>query len=158
MPDPPSRPRRSDLTFLIGAAIGVIIGGLVIAAAILAVTSRGSAPSIKRPLPFGLASAIHKDVRSGGPINIAGLSGDTGFWVAVEHHQLVALVVKQPKPHACTLRWRGSKNTFTCDDTPVKSEQMARYRSFTSRSGPTKGSLMVELRKILPAPEPISAG
>ena len=104
------------------------------------------------PQPFGLASYIHENVREGGPINIAGLSGDDGFWVAIEDHQLVALLVKQPAPGACTLRWRGSKDTFTCDDKPVSSTNMARYRSFVQRSGPNKGAYMVALRDVRPAP------
>jgi hypothetical protein len=151
---PPTRPsqRRGDIKLLLGAGISVLLAGVVIAAAILAVTSGGGTPNIKRPLPFGLESAIHDNVRQGGPINIAGLSGDDGFWVAIEDHRLVALLVKQPKPNACTLRWRGSKDTFTCDDKPVSSRTMARYRSFTSRRGATKGSLMVALRDIEPAP------
>ena len=92
-------------------------------------------------------------------VNIAGLSGDDGFWVAIEDHQLVALLVKQPKPQRCTLRWRGSKNTFTCDDKPVASRNMARFRSFTKHRGPLKGSYMVALRDIEPAPNgPPGAG
>lgn len=151
---PPTLPsqRRGDAKLLLGAGIAVLLGGLVIAAAILAITARGTAPNIKVPLPFGLESDIYDRVRQGGPVNIAGLSGDDGFWVAIEDHGLVALLVKQPRPHRCTLRWRGSKNTFTCDDRPVSSRNMARYRSFTSHHGATKGSLMVALRDIEPAP------
>jgi hypothetical protein len=158
---PASRPqqRRSDIKLLLGATVGVLLGGVVIAAAILAITARGKAPDIRVPQPFGLASSIHDNVRQGGPINIAGLSGDDGFWVAVEHHQLVALLVKQPKPRACTLRWRGSKHTFTCDDRPVSSRNLARYRSFVQRTGANKGAYMVALRDVLPAPDgPPSAG
>jgi len=139
---------------VLGAAIGVLLGGVVIAAAILAITSRGTGPNIKHPIAFGLASAVKDEVHQGGPINIAGPSGDNGFWVAIEDHHLVALLVKQPKPHACTLRWRGSKNTFTCDGRPVKSTEMARYRSFTAPSGPSKGLFMVALRDVQPAPKP----
>ena len=145
---------RSDLRLLLGAAIAVIVGGILVAAAILAITARGKLPNVKVAQPFGLAAAIHQQVKEGGPINIAGLSGDDGFWVATEHHQLVALLVHQPKPASCTLRWRGSKNTFTCDDRPVKSTSMARYHSFTQPSGPRKGLLMVELRNVLPVPAP----
>ncbi len=144
--------RRSDLRLLIGAGIALLVGGILVAAAILAITARGKIPNVKVPQPFGLESAIHQQVHDGGPVNIAGLSGDDGFWVAVEHHHLVALLVHQPKPGACTLRWRGSKNTFTCDDRPVKSTEMARYRSFTKQTGPAKGFYMVALREILPAP------
>jgi hypothetical protein len=143
--------RRSDIRLLLGGAIALLVGGILVAAAILAITARGKVPNVKVPQPFGLAVAVHQQVKEGGPINIAGLSGDDGFWVAVEHHQLVALLVHQPKPGACTLRWRGSKNTFTCDDRPVKSQSMARYRSFVQKHGPRKGLFMVELRKVLPA-------
>jgi hypothetical protein len=152
---PPTRPaqRRGDIKLLLGAAVGVLLGGIVIAAAILAITSRGGTPNLERPVPFGLESDVHERVRQGGPVNIAGLSGDDGFWVAVEDHQLVALLVKQPKPNACTLRWRGSKDTFTCDDKPVASRNMARFRSFTSHHGATKGAFMVALYDVQPAPD-----
>lgn len=146
--------RHSDLRLLIGAGIALLVGGILVAAAILAITARGKIPNVKVAQPFGLAAAVHDQVREGGPINIAGLSGDDGFWVAVENHQLVALLVHQPKPAACTLRWRGSKNTFTCDGKPVQSRSMVRYRSFTQAKGPRKGLYMVELRKVLPAPTP----
>jgi hypothetical protein len=151
---PPAAPqRRSDIKLLLGSGIAILLAGIVIAAAILAITSRGKAPNVKKPLPFGLESSIHENVRAGGPVNIAGLSGDDGFWVATENHQLVALLVKQPKPHACTLRWRGSKDTFTCDDKPVQSRNMARFRSFTATSGANKGAYMVALSDIQPAPD-----
>jgi hypothetical protein len=158
---PTSRPqqRRSDITLLIGAAVGVLIAGVVIAAAILAITAGGGAPSTKRPIPFGSAVDIRSRVRDGGPYNIAGLSGDDGFWVAIEDHRLVALLVKQPKPGACTLIWRGSKDTFTCDGTPVSSRNMARYRTFTGRSGANKDLFMVRLREVVPGPDgPRSTG
>ncbi len=152
MPDRRSAQRSSDIKLLLGAAVGIILGGIVIAAAILAITSRGKGPNLNRPVSFGIEASIHRTVRAGGPINMAGLSGDDGFWLAIEDHRLVPLLVKQPSPESCTLRWRGSKNTFTCDDRPVSSEEMARFRSFTSKQGTTEGSLMVDLRKVLPAP------
>ena len=151
MPSKPSQ-RRSDVRLLLGSAIALIIGGILVAGAILAITSRGKAPDVRVPLAFGLASDIRMKVHDGGPINIAGLSGDDGFWVAIEHHQLVALLVAQPRPAACSLRWRGSKNTFTCDDRRVESVNLARYRSFIQKQGPQKGLFMVRLRTVLPAP------
>jgi hypothetical protein len=152
---PASRPqqRRSDVKLLIGSAVAVLLGGVVIAAAILAITSGGGAPSTRQPIPFGSAADIHARVRDGGPYNIAGLSGDDGFWVAVENHQLVALLVKQPKPDTCTLIWRGSKDTFECDGKPVSSRNMARYLTSTGRTGANKGQFMVRLRKVVPGPD-----
>jgi hypothetical protein len=152
VPPPRPSPRRGDITLLLGAAVGVLLGGVVIAAAILAITAGGGAPSTKHPIPFGSETDIRQKVRDGGPINIAGLSGDDGFWVAIESHRLVALLVKQPKPDPCTLIWRGSKDTFTCDGKPVDSTTMARYRTFTGRSGANKGQLMVRLRDVVPGP------
>lgn len=146
--------RRSDLHLLLGSAIAVIVAGILVAGAILAITARAKPPNVKIALPFGLASDIYKRVHDGGPVNIAGLSGDDGFWVALEHGQLVGLLVHQPKPNACTLRWRGSKNTFTCDDRPVTSGHLARYKTFTQTRGPQKGLFMVKLRTVLPAPAP----
>jgi len=150
-PSPPQR--RSDIKLLIGSAIAVLLGGVVIAAAILAITSGGGAPSTKRPIPFGSEADIHARIRDGGPYNIAGLSGDDGFWVAVEDHQVVALLVKQPKPDACTLIWRGSRNTFECDGKPVSSRNMARYKTFTGTAAANKGQYMVRLRDVVPGPD-----
>jgi hypothetical protein len=151
VPENPRKQRRADLRLLLGATIGVLLGGVIIAAAILAVTSRAGTPSIKHPISFGLAENVRKIVRDGGPVNITGPDG-SGAWIAIEHGRLVALLVKQPAPQSCTLRWRGSKNSFTCDGRRVSTTQMARFRSFTAGSGPTKGLLMVALRDVEPGP------
>ena len=132
----------------------MIVGGILVAAAILAVTARAKMPNVKVALPFGSATDIHKRVRDGGPVYIAGLSSDDGFWVALEHGRLVALLVHQPKPASCTLRWRGSLHTFTCDNRPVQSRQLVRYASFTRRGGAPNDPFMVKLRTVLPAPAP----
>jgi hypothetical protein len=124
----------------------------VIAAAILSITAGGGAPSTKHPIPFGSATDIRDKVRQGGPVNIAGLSGDDGFWVAIEDHRLVALLVEQPRPDACTLIWKGSKDTFTCNGRAVASTEMARYRTFVGRTGANKGAFMVRLRDVVPGP------
>jgi hypothetical protein len=151
MPDGRDR-RRTDLRIVLGATIAVLLGGVVIAAAILAITSGGGVPNIRRPQPFGLAADSRERIREGGPVNFAGLSGDTGFWLALEDGRLVALPVRQPKPLDCTLRWRGSLDTFTCDGKPVTTRDLARYRSFVEPSGPRKGLLMVALRDVLEPP------
>jgi hypothetical protein len=149
---PTASQRRSDLRLVLGATVGILLGGVIIAAAILAITSGGGVPNVRKPVPFGLASDIRDKVRQGGPVNFPGLSGDDGFWVAIEHHQLVPLLVRQPAPASCTLRWRGSLDTFTCDGTPVTTEHLSRYRSFVQGTGDTKGLYMVELTKVLPPP------
>ena len=149
--------RQSDLRLLLGTTVAVLLGGIVIAAAILAITADG-VPNLRRPQPFGLAVDLRKKVNEGGPLLIAGLSGDDGFWITMENERLVPLLVRQRTPEPCILRWRGSKDTFTCDDRPVDPSTMARYRTSVAENGPAKGLYMVELRKVLPAPAGAPSG
>src|SRR4029078_13209609 len=59
-PLPAARPKQgSDIKLLLGAGIAVLLGGVVIAAAILAITARGTGPNIKRTVPFGREVGIH---------------------------------------------------------------------------------------------------
>ena len=39
---------------MIGATVGILLGGVIIAAAILAITSGGGVPNVRKPLAFGL--------------------------------------------------------------------------------------------------------
>jgi hypothetical protein len=151
---PAGSQRRADLRLILGATVGVLLGGLIIAAAVFNLTAGGGVPSVNEPLAFGLASDIRQKVREGGPINFADpTGGGNDFWVGLEDGRLVPLLVSQPKPADCTLRWRGSLDTFTCDGEPVQAENLARYRSFIQRSGDTKGLYMVEIQKVLPPPD-----
>ena len=89
--------RRSDTKLIIRATAAVLVAGLVIAAAILLVTGRAKTPGLDKPIPFGIASSLRAKVREGGPILLAGTTGDTGFWLTFEDGHLVALDLKKPK-------------------------------------------------------------
>ena len=65
---PPAAPqRRSDIKLLLGAGIAVLLGGIVIAAAILAITARGTAPTSSGRSRSGSEVDIHDRVRAGDP-------------------------------------------------------------------------------------------
>ena len=144
--------KRADAKLVIVATAAVIVAGLLVAAAILLVTGRSKTPGNEKPIPFGYAKSLTTKVRAGGPVAFAGTSGDDGFWLALEHGRLVPLLVRQPGPPACVLRWRGSRDTFTCDGRPVTTGSLVRYSTEIPKRGDRKGILLVDLRQVEPAP------
>ena len=118
----PSRPsqRRSDIRLLLGSAIALIIGGILVAGAILAITSRGKAPNVRGPLAFGLASDIRMKVHDGGPINIAGLS-DVSLVDDVREAFRNCEVVVENDVNIAALGERAEGNGVGCDDLVVLS-------------------------------------
>jgi hypothetical protein len=145
--------RRSDTRVMILAALAVVVAGLVIAAAILLVTGRAKTPAIKGSIPFGLASSLRQKAKDGGPFAFAGDSGDTGFWIALEHGKLVALKIRKPGTRDCNVVWRGSINTFVdCNGKPIRMDQLARYPTRIPKTGGDKGVLLVNLSANEPAP------
>jgi hypothetical protein len=54
------------------------------------------------------------------------------------------------------VKWRASKDSFVCGNRKIPMDRLARYRSFVSKSGPTKGLYMVALRDVQPGPATVS--
>lgn len=147
--------RRGDTRVLIVATLAVLAAGLLIAAAILVVTSRAKTPAVTGPIPFGYAKSLQTKVKTGGPVAYAGTTGDTGFWLAIEDGELVALKIRRPGTKDCNVRWAGSVDSFLdCNAKRVRSEQLARYRTEIPRSGDRKGNFLVDLRHTIPPPSP----
>jgi hypothetical protein len=145
--------RKGDTRVWVVATLGVIVLGLVIAAAILLITGRAKTPEIKGSTPFGVANSIRQKAKDGGPFAYAGNSGDDGFWVAIEDGKLVALKIQKPGTKSCNVIWKGSKNTFVdCNGDPIRMDQLARYATKVPKTGGFKGLLMVDLSKTLPPP------
>lgn len=140
--------RRGDLKLVIGATFAVVVVGLLVAAAILVVTGRSKTPGNEKPIRFGFAKSLTTKVRDGGPVVFAGTSGDDGFWLALERGRLTALLVRQPGPPPCSLRWRGSRDTFTCDGHPVRTTTLARYSTEIPAHGDDQGIFLVDLRHV----------
>lgn len=145
--------RRGDTRVLIVATLAVLAAGLVIAAAILLVSGRSKTPALRGPIPFGYAKSLQAKVKTGGPVAYAGTTGDTGFWLAIEHGKLVALKIRRPGSSDCNVRWAGSVDSFLdCNGKRVRTDQLARYPIEIPKRGGDKGILLVDLRHTIPAP------
>jgi hypothetical protein len=138
--------KRSNLPIYLLGTVLVLVLGVIIAAAILLVTGRAKTPKMEGLVRFGQAKSLTEKARAGGPFAYAGSTGDTGFWVALEDGKLVALKIRRPGTKECNVIWRGSRNTFVdCNDTPVKIDQLARYRVVIPQKGSNKGQFLVDL-------------
>jgi hypothetical protein len=152
---------RKDLPLLIFSAVLVVIAGLVVAGAIWLVTDQsGQAPEDYEPFEAGLAESIHESLAEGGPFFVPDpFEGDRSILLALEDDEIVALSVNKPGDSDCHVRWRGSVDSFVdCNDDEVRSEQLDRYLTSIPGGGDQEGILLVDLRTLLPAPEPIATG
>jgi hypothetical protein len=145
---------RSDAKILLGATAAVVAAGLLVAAVLLFATGRGGSPTKYAPFDAGVASAIHKDLKDGGPFFVPDpFGGNRNILLAIEHGQVVALSDVKPGTKGCSVRWRGSINSFVdCHDDKVKSTDLARYQTEIGTIGADKGELLVDLRHRAPAP------
>jgi hypothetical protein len=145
--------RKGDTRVIVLATLGVLVLGLVIAASILLITGRAKNPAIKGSIPFGIARSLKEKAKEGGPFAFAGDTGDSGFWIAIEDGNLVALKIQKPGTKDCNVIWRGSKNTFVdCHGRPIRIDQLARYPTKVPKKGPDKGILIVNLNGTIPPP------
>jgi hypothetical protein len=145
---------RSDTKLLLVATAAVVLAGLLVAAVLLFATSRSKSPTKYGPFDAGVAAAIKKDVKDGGPYFVADpFGGDRSILYAIEDGKVVALSDVKPGTTSCRIRWRGSIDSFVdCHDHKVKSAQLARYRAEVGQTGATKGELLIDLRHKEPAP------
>jgi hypothetical protein len=146
--------QRSDAKLLMVAAGAVIIAGLLVAAVLLLATGRASSPTKYVAFPAGDATAIRKDLKSGGPFFYPDpFGGDRNILLALEDGQVVALSDIKPDTKDCRVRWRGSIDSFVdCHDDKVQSTDLARYQSEIGQIGDNKGELLVDLRRLQAAP------
>jgi hypothetical protein len=144
---------RSDTRVAVVATLGILVFGLLIAGTILFITGRAKNPDIKGSIPYGFARTIRSQVKDGGPYLFAGRTGDTGFWIALEHGKLVALKIKKPGTKDCNVRWRGSIDTFVdCHNQPIRIDQLARFPTKVPKSGAQKGVLLVNVSGTIAPP------
>jgi hypothetical protein len=147
--------RRSDTRAVVIATLAIVVAGLIVAGTILFVTGRAKTPKLTGPIPFGYAKSLETKVKDGGPVAYAGTTGDTGFWLALEDGQLVALKIQRPGTPDCNVRWAGSVDSFLdCNGKRVRIAQLARYRSEIPTAGKRKGNFLVDLRHTIPPPDP----
>lgn len=147
---------KQDVKILLVATGAVILAGLVVAAVILVGTGRQSAQKKAGPFPAGLASAMRSDLKQGGPYFFPDpFGGDKNMLLALEDGKIVALSNIVPGSKTCTVRWKGSENTFLdCHGDKLKSTELARYASSVAEDGNLKGILLIDPRQLLPPPNP----
>ncbi len=145
---------RSDTKLLLVAAGAVILAGVLVAAVLLLASSRASSPTKYVSFPAGDATAIRKDLKSGGPFFFPDpFGGNRNILLALEGGEVVALSDIKPGTKDCRVRWRGSIDSFVdCHDDKLKSTELARYQSEVGLIGDNKGELLIDLRRRQPAP------
>ena len=146
--------QRSDAKLLLVATGAVIVAGLLVAAVLLLATGRASSPTKYVAFPAGDATAIRKDLKSGGPFFYPDpFGGNRNILLAIEDGKVVALSDIKPDTKDCRVRWRGSIDSFVdCHDDKIQSTDLARYQSEVGEIGANKGELLVDLRRLDPAP------
>jgi hypothetical protein len=146
--------QRSDTKLLLLAAGAVIVAGVLVAAVLLLATSRAGSPTKYTAFPAGDATAIHSELKKGGPFFYPDpFGGERNILLALEDGKVVALDDIKPGTKTCRVRWRGSINSFVdCHDDKVRSTDLARYQSEVGELGNNKGELLVDLRHREPAP------
>ena len=146
--------QRSDTKLLLLAAGAVIVAGVLVAAVLLLATSRAGSPTKYTAFPAGDATAIHSELKKGGPFFYPDpFGGDRNILLALEDGKVVALDDIKPGTKNCRVRWRGSIDAFVdCHDDKVRSTDLARYQSEIGELGNNKGELLVDLRHREPAP------
>ncbi len=84
--------QRSDTKLLLLAAGAVIVAGVLVAAVLLLATSRAGSPTKYTAFPAGDATAIHSELKKGGPFFYPDpFGGDRNILLALEDGKVVAL-------------------------------------------------------------------
>jgi len=165
--DPASRaryPRRvppapSDRTLLLATGAAVVVAGVFFAIVLFFSTGGGQATPKPGPIYIGLASDLRNNVTSEGPAYYPHPFGGIGYWVDLEDNQLVALVARRPGTQACTVRWVSHLHDFIdCHGAGLVSRELDRYKLTLPLGGAEAGGVIVDFRRVVPAPEPLPAG
>ena len=147
---------KGDGKILALAAGAVIAAGLVVALVLLVATGRMNSQKKAGPFPAGLASAVKSDLKDGGPYFVPDpFGGNRNLLLALEDGKIVALANIVPNSKSCTVRWKGSIDSFVdCHGDKLKSTELARYSMSIPKHGSFKGILLIDPRDLLPAPNP----
>ena len=147
-------PDRSDTRLLLTAAGAVLLAGVLVAVVLLFATGGSTGPKKYAPFQAGLASAIKKDLKDGGPFYFPDpFGGNRSILFAIEDDQIVALSTVLPGTKDCLLKWKAQLDRFVdCNGDRHRSTDLDRYEDFIDPSGEDQGLLFVDLRKRIPAP------
>jgi hypothetical protein len=147
-------PERYDARILLFATGAVLLAGVAVAVVLLFATGGSSGPKKYTPFQAGLASAIEKDLKDGGPFYFPDpFGGNRSILFAIEDNQVVALSTTLPGTKDCLVKWKAQLDRFVdCNGGRHRSTDLDRYEDFVDPSGEDEGLLFVDLRTKLPAP------
>lgn len=149
--------QRRLLLWTAGAAVaaGVLAGALVVAA------SRESRPRRHyQPFRVGEGPALARAVRTQRPLFFADpLNGTRGFVLTLDGGDFVALHVVPPGGSArCPVGWDDARRVLAdCRGRVYEPSQLARFPVTVGTPG-DRDAVLVDLRRILPAPSPPPSG
>jgi len=133
-----SRTRSADIKLIVGATVGVLLAGFLIAgAAFIATRSTGSV--VCGQLNIGSATDVRQTLQNGGPYFQTGGAG-CGFWLALADGDIVAYKVEQPQ--TCALKLKGDH--WECGSRTVEVADLAQYPVSIQTVGQTD-SVVVDL-------------
>ena len=114
--------RASDIKLLLGATVGVLlVGGMIAGMALIA--TRGSKNIVCSQLNIGSASNVRNTLQTGGPYFQTGGAG-CGFWLALDDNDIVAYKAEQPQKN-CTLKLK--RDHWECGGVPIETSELAQY-------------------------------
>ncbi len=142
-------PRASDIKLLVGATVGVLLTGFLIAGAAL-VATRGAKSVSCNQLNIGSAADIRKRLDTQGPQFISN-GASCAFWLALDDGDITAYKVSQPS--GCTLLLRDRATRWECGGETRDPSTLARYPVSIRRLGQID-SVFVDLRPPAPASTP----
>jgi hypothetical protein len=144
---------------LLATGAAVVVAGVFFAIVLFFSTGGGQATPKPGPIYIGLASDLRNNVTSEGPAYYPHPFGGIGYWVDLEDNQLVALVARRPGTQACTVRWVSHLHDFIdCHGAALVSRELDRYKLTLPLGGAEAGGVIVDFRRVVPAPEPLPAG
>lgn len=152
-------PSASDRRLLLVTGSCVLLAGLLVGALIFLATGGAEGTPSPKPVYIGLESDLRTTLNQGPRLYFAHPFGGTGFWLDVEGGHLVALVARVPGTSSCTVAWKNlSRGYFDCHDRRLSSRQLDRYALQFPRVGAQQGGVIVDFRRVLPAPQPVTGG
>jgi hypothetical protein len=133
-----SRTRSADIKLIVGATVGVLLAGFLIAGgAFIATRSTGSV--VCGQLDIGSATDVRQTLQNGGPYFQTGGAG-CGFWLALADSDIVAYKVQQPQNCALKLK----RDHWQCGSQTVPAADLAQYPVSIQTVGQTD-SVVVDL-------------
>jgi hypothetical protein len=133
-----SRARSSDIKLIIGATVGVLMAGFLIAAGAF-VATRSSGSVVCGQLNIGSATDVRNLLDRGGPYFQTGGAG-CGFWLALSNGNIVAYKVEQPQH--CPVKLK--RDHWQCGSETIAAADLAQYPVSIQTVGQTS-SVVIDL-------------